>query len=183
MTEHLTKSSLERFPDRSASTLELVREVLHLEQCPECRQNWVEVVQYRRSREPACHDYGVYLTSAPSTAGWLEDLPAGWNSYAWLDDEHLSTAEVESYARLMTIDQQELNKPGRDHRTRLIGSDKNRLGEFTELPEQADFADNLEIPEIPEIQEDRWWLEMQVKHLEQCRMCQDAVSLHLTGRR
>ena len=120
MTEHLSKSSLERFPERTASTEKLVREVRHIEQCAECRQRWREVVRFRRGREPdGLPDIGQRCSPVPPVSDLVSDLvsvqevvadraseqtsdpPAAWG---WLAAEHLTPAEVVEWAgRLLPV--------------------------------------------------------------------------------
>ncbi|NBO65413.1 MAG: hypothetical protein EBU88_11335, partial [Acidobacteria bacterium] len=91
----------------------LVREVRHIEQCAECRQQWQEIVRYRRGREP---DYqkasgqGRGSTASPvaaagpatrPTARHTSDHTSDHNSelidYDWLADEHLMPEDLAWY--------------------------------------------------------------------------------------
>ena len=95
MTEHLSPSSLERFPDRSVSAEILLREVRHLEVCPDCHKGWREALARQSGRDPA--------TIAAAAANDGETIPRSeaerdrqvdWSNLDWLAEEHLTLEEL-----------------------------------------------------------------------------------------
>jgi hypothetical protein len=183
MTEHLSKSSLERFPERTASTEKLVREVRHIEQCAECRQRWREVVRFRRGREPdGLPDIGQRCSPVPPVSDLVSDLvsiqevvadraseqtsdpPAAWG---WLAAEHLTPAEVVEWAgRLL---------PVLTEVAAVVGSGRSGANNITEIP--GGKAGSL--PEVTAETEDLY--EMFGLHLRFCAACRDAVRNQRSG--
>lgn len=92
MTEHLSPSSLERFPDRSVDAETMLCEVRHLEVCPECLEAWRRACLARRGRDP---DPAVSEVERPvvSSELVLRHL-VEWARLDWLAEEHLTADEL-----------------------------------------------------------------------------------------
>jgi hypothetical protein len=96
MTEHLSPSSLERFPDRSVSAERLLREVRHLEVCPGCREAWGRARAAQRGRDPALVVPGIDCLAEAELLR-IEDS-VEWSRLDWLAEEHLTGDELTALA-------------------------------------------------------------------------------------
>lgn len=125
MTEHLSPSSLERFPDHSVAAESLLREVRHLEVCPDCHEAWRRARAAQRGRDPAalaCSPDGATAGSgsewrgepgqvdgARPDGGWPDGVTLDWGRLDWLVEEHLtSTVMSDLIAGQIDADEREM---------------------------------------------------------------------------